>query len=236
MVYVFERPGARSIWTLDNTANDAWGINNGTNNNVTFASTTPPTFLTQSYNYGQYAVFSPTNSSDMTKFISLTDSANIRSTSFTIGFWVKTTQNWDGTIFHNWRNDSGWYGWDARVYGSDGKLNLLITSDGNVDNIYSSGAINTGSWIHLMVAVSAGVGVTVYKDFKYDLYTAWAKTVRFTGNTQYPAIGVRRDSGTSGSNDPFSGNLKDVMYFPYCMTAGQVKQFSAFYKGRLAFA
>jgi hypothetical protein len=235
MVYVFERPGALNVWTLDNTANDAWGNNNGTNNNVTFASTTPPTFLTQSYNYGQYGVFAPTNSSDMTKFIALTDSTAFHATSFTAMFWVKTTQNYDGTILHNWRGDSGWYGWDIRVYGSDGKLNMLATSDGNVDNAYSSGAINTGSWIHLAVTMKANTGITVYKNFAYDNYTAWAKTLRFTG-THYPAIGVRRDNGTSGSNDPFNGNIKDVMFFPYAMTAGQIKQFAAFYKGRLAFA
>lgn len=234
MVYVHERPAAYSFWTLDNTPNDAWQNNHGTNSNMTYSSASPPTFLTQSYNYGQYAVFAPINSADMTKYISLNDVAAMKAVNnFTVMGWIKTSNNWDSqTIIQDWRYDGAWYGWDIRI-NSSGRLDVLATTGGEVGGCTdNTTTFNTGSWVHFAVTFNSASGFVLYKNFLPIFTGAWAHTIRYNA-TQGPAIGVRRDSAGGGSNDPFGGNMKDLMFLPTTLTPGQITQIRAYTLGRL---
>lgn len=233
MVYVHERPGAYAFWTMDNTANDAWGNNNGTiNGTITFSSTTPPTFLTQSYNYGQYSV----HNNNTANFIAISEAPiPFETQTFTIHGWVKTSGGSDQNIMQNWRNDGGWYGWHLRSVGSTSKLQFEYAyGGGSVGDVNSSGNIATGAWKHFVVAIDASYA-TIWIDFVYDSATA-INTIRHTSSTYYPAIGVRRDTGTSGSNDPFNGNIKDLAVVSRTFNAGDVKRLRAYTLGKLAFA
>ena len=145
----------------------------------------------------------------------------------TVGVWFKTT----GTNEVIYSEQSGPISgslpsaWDPVLYvGADGKLNGLLYN-GSFTTAESAAGVNDGKW-HYAVLAAAASSQTLYVDGQAQgTVTGSIGSFSWTdvdagagfGGGPYPDF-----SSSSGQNLPFSGDLAELAWYPYQLSAAQV--------------
>lgn len=199
------RTGFIAGWQLDetagNTANEITGYFPGTNTNVTVNA------IGKFGKAFQYAGTGYTN---------MGTTAPLRVQTYTISFWVNTTQTSFAGLLTNWVwAVSRYYGFDIAM-ASDGTLeNHLTFSDNTALLLTSTDKVNDGEW-HNIIATWDGTHAYLYIDnVQQDTDGSSAKTIQYHANCAFH-LGDRNEG-----DQPFIGYLDAVYILNRVVTSGE---------------
>lgn len=204
-----------SRWTLDNTANDYCGVNNGTATDITY-QTSPKVS-------GYSALYNASNTSTIT--LADTNGVLFGAGDATVSMWIKTTATSAGKgLFANYDNKNTPAFFIFRISNTNVKRISLFIYDSGADGVLSEGTIdvNDGKWHHV-VGIRNGQTVTTYVDGKLD-GTATGANVGSTDSTRDFRIGgYDYWSGSEYLSFNWNGSIDDVRMWKQALTAAEVR-------------
>jgi hypothetical protein len=202
----------KAYYQFEDNANDSKNGHNGTASNVTYLTG----------KYGKAGSFNGSNSA-----ITIPDHNDLKPTgAFSVGCWVKTTQNEaDRRLFSSCNWSGGNLG-GIELCVSSGKPGL-ISMDGsgtteNVDykKLIGSVSVNDDNW-HLIVGTWDGSKLNIYVDLNAPNSVDWNKSAGYL-SPNFVTIG-RRTTSSGGSANYFNGLIDDLSLINgYAMTGGDV--------------
>jgi hypothetical protein len=159
---------------------------------------------------------------------SATDHADFKPTgNFTVGGWVKITDEITSMIFASFSANTKWAGIALYIIGTTGKVRFVSAKNSgttlNTDYIRAEGTTNVcdGNW-HFCVATWDGTNVKIYVDGTQEGGDfAWANAPVYAA-TNYVRVGCDNKTGTNV--EFFTGSLDDVFLLNgTALTADQIK-------------
>lgn len=209
-------------WLLNGNSNDISGnSNNGTDSNMSYVSG----------KFGSAGSFNGSSSR-----IALPNNASLRpTTAVTIMCWYKGTQNGYGTILQNFSpyNSKYWGFFFRRAgHGAGARIAKGTGTVGGTDYKEASftTVIDDDIW-HLIAFTFDGSNIKLYRDGKIETTVSFSATIGYT-TTQYPMIGVRRD--TSGAYTEYiTGLIDGLVLLNRALTDADIRRWYAFSKGML---
>ncbi len=202
-------PSPVGLWNFEEGSGTTALDRSGNSNNGIL--TNGPTYTTGKY--GKGISFDGTNDG-----VSIPDNSNLSFTnkSFTIGAWIKTSQNYasnQGVIVS--KGDTSNWEYELKVQTTNVAIFQLWPSIGSgADNVVGTTAVNDGIW-HYIVGTADGTNARLYVDGKLETTTAITATL-IDGTSSFE-IG-RRNTGTL----LFNGSIDDVRVYSYARSAGQI--------------
>jgi hypothetical protein len=206
--------GLVGYWTFNNqdmnwktgAVNDISGSGN-TGQLIGMSTTTSPV----AGKMGQALKFNGVNN-----YVGMT-SALIPSSIFTIGVWIKTTDNnssYVKDIVNQWKS------------GTDNRFQVGMNYTGKKISVYFKGypyltgktVVNDGKWHHVVLTRNASNLMTIYTDGSYEVSSTISTTTEQGANT---LIGIY---SSSGSGEWWNGSLDDVRIYNRALSAAEVKQ------------
>lgn len=161
-----------SSWQFEGNSNDSKGTNHGTDTNITYSST--------SGKLGQYASFNGSSS-----FIALPALGSF--TTFSIEFWINTTQSTAGQNF-NMGNAAGNAVFNTNLNDVAGKFGIFLWNGSTTTKLNSSKSINDGAWHHI-VFTRNGANGKIYIDGYLDSSTSSLHTITIVSEASYTFFG-----------------------------------------------
>ena len=215
--------GSVAHYTLDTDAQDSFGDNHGTANDITFSDGA--------------AVFDGTLdvAEDETSYIEIGSSSDFRLQSFSVSFWVNPTsatmsagrnKRW---LMSNYGTSGGWllhFGSTRHItfqeFSGDGSAFRQCVTDTN------SGKVKLNEWRHVTVTVEAGA-IKIYVNGDLKKTTSSPRNTNIDYTTAESWIGRTFDNSNSGgAGDNFAGSMDDVKFYSGILTDAEV---TALYNG-----
>jgi hypothetical protein len=207
---------AVSYWPLDTNYNDAVGANHGS-----CTGTKCPTAVTGAASDGRFFI---DTEEDIVDVPSTTDFDWANDVDFSVGLWVKTTQDCSGNkvFFGRYRNVAAGHGswWLGCVPGGNARFHLR-DSDSVVRRVTSSVAINDGEWHYIVGTRDATADEN--KIFVDGVESGMLNTPGYTGT--FASDDVTTMGGydeSSLSTYYLSGVLDEVAVFNVALTASDI--------------
>jgi hypothetical protein len=205
--------------TMDSSANE----NHGTNNGVTF-STTVASALTHSTRSGSFEGGTSGDHVDL-GYLNLFGIA--QSTGLTMSFWVRPNVASQGAWIIAEGNDTDpdtAYVWGSRTQ-ADGKMSQFIRNNAGTFSTSASSqdAFVVGEWHHVLITDNAGT-VTVYIDGVQDSNNlSYSKSGTYTFQNSSIGAWLRGAAGgTPTINNQFNGLIDDVAIYNEILGSSQI--------------